>query len=107
VGRIAKRITEAYAVLRDPRRRQAYDRMRDAGGGARMQLAEAEAGARRQAQENEGRTPQGRQYYSRARADLAREDWAAAARNLQTALTFEPQNAFFKQTLEEVRARLK
>ena len=72
-----------------------------------MQLAEAEAGARRQAQENEGRTPQGRQYYALARASIQRGDWAGAARNLQTALTFEPANEFFRERLAEARAQLK
>jgi DnaJ-class molecular chaperone len=106
-ARISKRITEAYAVLRDPRRRQTYDRMLDQGGTRRLQLAEAEAGARRQAEENQGRTAQGRQYYGRARTDLERNDLAAAARNLKTALTFEPDNAHFRQLYEELRRKLR
>ena len=36
VAQISKRVTEAYAVLRDPRRRQAYDRMIDEGRGLRQ-----------------------------------------------------------------------
>jgi DnaJ-class molecular chaperone len=104
---IAKRVTEAYAVLRDPRRRQTYDRMLDEQGQRRLQLAEAEAGARRQAEENQGRTAQGRQYYGRARADLDRQDLAAAARNLKTALTFEPDNAHFRKLYDEIRAKLR
>lgn len=107
VGKISKRVTEAYAVLRDPRRRQAYDRMLDEQTGLRIQLAQAQAGARRQAQENEGVTDQGRQYYARARTALENEDWSAAARNLQTALTFEPGNEFFKQRLADVKAKLR
>ena len=105
VDKIAKRVTEAYAVLRDPRRRQAYDRFLDGGDGLRIQLAEAEAGARRKAEEDQGRTPQGRQFWSRARQDIDRSDWAAAARNLQTALTFEPDNTFFRHCLAELRAK--
>jgi DnaJ-class molecular chaperone len=99
VTQIAKRVTEAYAVLRDPRRRQAYDRMLDEGRGLRIQLAAAQAQGGRQARENEGRTAQGRQYFKLASAAKEGGDWGAVARNLQTALTFEPDNDFFKQEL--------
>jgi DnaJ-class molecular chaperone len=106
VETISKRVTEAYAVLRDPRRRQAYDRLLDEGDGVRMQLAEAEAAAERQAQENEGRTPQGRQYYKLAKASMDRQDWEAAARDLKTALTFEPDNTMLQERYSEVRRKL-
>ena len=105
VARIAKRVTEAYSVLRDPRRRAAYDRRLAAGSGMRMQLAEAEAEAERSETQQRGQTPQGRQYFARAEADLARGDRTAAARNLQTALTFEPGNALFRQKLAGLRGR--
>ena len=106
VATISKRVTEAYAVLRNPRRRQAYDRLLDEGEGVRMQLAEAEAAADRQALENEGRTPQGRQYYNLAKASMERQDWEAAARDLRTALTFEPDNALIRERFAEVRRKL-
>jgi len=96
---VTKRVTEAYAVLRDPRRRQAYDRMIDEGRGLRIQLAAAQAEGGRQARENEGRTAQGRQYFKLASAAKEGGDWGAVARNLQTALTFEPDNDFFKEEL--------
>jgi curved DNA-binding protein CbpA len=108
VARIAKRIAEAYSVLRDPRRRQVYDRQlagdRDR---VRMPLAEAEAQADRQRREQqEGRTPNGRRYFALAKADLARGDRAAAERNLKTALTFEPDNQVFRDLLLQVRGRV-
>jgi DnaJ-class molecular chaperone len=105
VEKIAKRVTEAYSVLRDARRHQAYLQHLESSEGVRMQLAEAEAKANRQATQDQGRTPQGRQYFNLATADLRRGDFLAAARNLQTALTFEPDNAFFKAQLEAARAK--
>jgi len=103
IEKIARRVTEAYSVLRDPRRNRAYLQRLEAGKGKRMQLAEAQAEAGRQAVEEKGRTPQGRQYYSLAEADTRRRDFAAAARNLQMALTFEPDNELFKAQLKEAR----
>jgi len=105
IARIAKRVTEAYSVLRDPRRRAAYDRRLAQGTGLRIQLGEAQADAERSEAQQRGRTPQGRQYYARAEADLQRGDRAAAARNLQTALTFEPDNPLFREKLATLRGR--
>jgi len=107
VATIARRITEAYSVLRDPGRNKAYLQHLEAGHGVRMQLSEARAEAGRRAVEQKGRTPQGRQYYNLAEAELRREDFAAAARNLQTALTFEPDNEFFKAQLKEAREKIR
>ena len=105
---IAKRITEAYAVLRDPRRRQAYDHSLANGSPARMQLADASAQAdRRATQERGGRTPKGRQFFKLAEGDIARGNWSAALRNLQTALTFEPDNALFKERIAQAKQALR
>jgi DnaJ-class molecular chaperone len=108
VCRVAKVITEAYQVLRDPRRRSAYDAMLEGETGVRIRLGEAAAqGGRRDVEKREGRTPQGRQYYNLARGDMGRGDWSAAARNLQTALTFERDNEFFKAELANIRQKLR
>lgn len=107
VRMISMRISEAYSVLRDPRRRRAYDTRLSESGGIRIQLSEASAEAgRRDVSEREGRTPEGRRYYKLAQRDLVRRDFAAAARNLQTALTFEPGNASLKEQLAAARAQI-
>lgn len=104
---ISMRVSEAYSVLRNPRRRKAYDERLRAGDGLRMQLAEAQAVAERlSSEERGGRTPQGRQFHTLAQRDLKRQDWASAARNLQTALTFEPDNPVFREELTRVRKKL-
>jgi len=104
---IAMRVSEAYAVLRNPRRRQAYDLRLQQGSGVRIQLAEAEALADRESVAEQGRTPQGRQFYRLAERDLRREDWGSAVRNLQTALTFEPDNRLFADQLAIAREKLR
>jgi DnaJ-class molecular chaperone len=107
-ARISKRVTEAYCVLRDPRRRKAYDDRLTRNEGLRMQLGEARAAhARQDTQQRTGRTPQGRQYHQKATQNIRDEDWSSAAQNLQLALTFEADNAFFKEQLEDVQARRK
>jgi DnaJ-class molecular chaperone len=110
VERISKRVTEAYSVLRDPRRRKLYDERIAVGAktAVRMQLVEATAEAgRRDAEERGGKTPNGRRYFTLAQNDLVKGDLGAAVRNLQMAVTFEPANELFKQKLAEVRAKLR
>ena len=106
--RIAKRLTEAWSVLRDPRRRRAYDQKLSAGDGVRIQLGEAEAVAdKKSVEERLGTTPNGRRYFTLAHTDIDRGDLKSAARNLQMALTFEPQNAYYKGKLEEIKKQLR
>ena len=108
-GLVSKRVTEAYCVLRDPRRRAAYDdRRRDEAGAKRMQLAEARAShARKDSEERQGKTAQGRQFFQKAQAALERGDLAGALNNMQMALTFEPQNDGFKALVAELKQELK
>jgi len=102
---VARRVSEAYQVLRDGRRRKAYDAQLGSGSSTRMQLAEAEAQAEKEALEHHsGHTPNGRRFFNLARADIDRGDLSAASRNLRTALTFEPSNDYFKKKLQEVTA---
>jgi DnaJ-class molecular chaperone len=102
---VAKRVTEAYSVLRDARRRQAYDgQLAKNSRAVRMRLAEADSRAQRKAIEDHlGTTPQGRRFFTLARADIERNDRDSALRNLQMALTYEPANESFKRKLEALR----
>ena len=101
---ISKRITEAHCVLRDPRKRKAYDSKLAESGGVRMQLSEARnAHVKQESAERIGRTPQGKQFLLRAEEDMRREDYSSAIQNLQMAMTFEADNEHFKQLLEEAR----
>jgi len=106
-GVISKRVTEAYCVLRDPRRRAAYDdQRRQEGATNRMQLAEARAShARKDSETRQGKTPQGRQFFQKAQAAIDRGDTAGAMNHLRMALTFEPQNAYFKELLAELKGQ--
>lgn len=109
VERIARRVTEAYSVLRDPRRRRVYDqrlaRDGDKTPGLRVPLVEAQTQAGREAEAERGRTPNGRRYFALAEADRQRGDYASAERHLKLALTFEPDNALFRTRLHEVQSR--
>lgn len=102
--RVSKVMTEAYCVLRDPRKRKAYDAHLASGGGMRMQLAAARAAhAKTESEKRSGTTPQGKQFLLKAEEDMRRDNLAGAIQNLQMALTFEPGNAQFKELLEELR----
>jgi DnaJ-class molecular chaperone len=102
---VARRVTEAYSVLRSPRRRQAYDgQLASDGCAVRMRLADADSQAEKKTLEDHlGTTPNGRRFFSLARADIDRNDLDSALRNLQMALTYEPANQFFKQKLRELK----
>ena len=105
---ISKRVTEAYCVLRDTRRRNAYDAKKSDGGALRIQIAEARnAHVEQRKAERCGATAQGRQYHGKAEADVKAGDLASAIRNIQMALTFEAGKAGFKSMLEELRDRQK
>jgi len=107
-AQISKRMTEAYCVLRDSRRRKAYDGRLEGGDSLRIQLAEArQSHDEARKAERRGATAQGRQFHGKAEAELKAGNLAGAIQNIQMALTFEANNAGFKAMLEELRARKK
>lgn len=101
---ISKRITEAHCVLRDPRKRKAYDAKLGDGGNVRMQLTEArDAHAKQRTAERGARTPQGKQFLLKAEESMRSEDFASAIQNLQMAMTFESDKVHLKALLDEAR----
>ena len=112
VHEVYKRVTEAYYVLRDDVRRKKY--LADVTGPDRArklrfdELAEHEtkAAVKQQAVEQIGLTPKGRQQFQIGLTELEKGNLSAAERSLKMALTYEPQNALYKEKLKEVSDRL-
>jgi len=107
INLISKRITEAYTILRNPRRRRIYDRfLSQEATQVRIPLAEIEAEAEKQTKETGvATTPNGRRYVAKADADLETGNVQGAIRNLQMAVAFEPGNAKLQQKLEALRPK--
>ena len=109
---VYKRVTEAYFVLRDDTRRRKY--LTDVSGpdrAARLRFdevaeKETQAATKKQAEEQIGTHPKGRQLFAAGVAELEREQYAAAERTLKMALTYEPQNALYKEKLALVQEKL-
>lgn len=108
IGRIYRRVNEAYTVLRDDARRQKY--LADVSGPERAQklrFTEAEESAlqdeqKRKLEEQLGTTPNGRKLYAQALADVEAQRWESAERALRAALMYEPANARFKELAARV-----
>lgn len=112
VHEVYKRITEAYFVLRDETKRRKY--LADISGPDRarklrfdeMAEQETKAAVKREVEEQIGVHPKGRQFFQVAMAELDRDQFAAAERNLKLALTYEPQNTLYKDKLALVQERI-
>ena len=112
VGRIYKRVNEAYTVLRDDRKRTRY--LADVTGPDRqrkLRFTEAEEvavkeEAKKKLEEQFGQTPNGRKFYASAMVELQAGRFDGAGRALRSALMYEPQNAKFKEMLAQVDREL-
>ena len=112
IGRIYRRINEAYTVLRDDRKRERY--LADVTGPERarkLRFTEAEESAvaveqKKKLEEQFGQTPNGRKFYATATLEAKAGRWEAAERALKSALMYEPANARFKEQLALVQAEL-
>ncbi|MGC3997324.1 MAG: DnaJ domain-containing protein [Anaeromyxobacter sp.] len=112
IGRIYRRVNEAYTVLRDDKKRARY--VADIAGPDRarkLRFTEAEEAQvkeeqKRKLEEQLGQTPNGRKFYAAALKELEAGRWDAAERALKSALMYEPGNARFKEQLAAVQGEL-
>jgi DnaJ-class molecular chaperone len=108
IGRIYRRVNEAYTVLRDDAKRARY--LADVTGPERERKlrftesdeAQVKEEQKRKLEEQFGTTPNGRKLYAAALKDVEAQRWDAAERALKSALVYEPANARFKELLARV-----
>jgi len=109
IGRIYKRINEAYVCLRDDTRRAKY--LADVNGSERqkkLRFVEASEQELKKDKEQEiGSTPQGRKFFMAGLSDMAAQRFAAAERNFKMALTYEPNNPNYKAKRDEAGKLIK
>ncbi len=112
VGRIYRRVNEAYTVLRDDKRRLKY--LQDITGPDRARKlrfteadeAQVKEGEKKKIEEQMGQTPNGRKLFATALLEIQAQRWDAAQRALKSALMYEPANAKFKEQLAAVEREL-
>jgi DnaJ-class molecular chaperone len=112
VGRVYRRVNEAYTVLRDDKKRTRY--VADVSGPDRarkLRFTEAEEAQvkeeqKKKIEEQFGQTPNGRKFYTAALTEIQAGRWDAAERALKSALMYEPGNGKFKEQLAAVNAEL-
>ena len=109
IGRIYKRINEAYVCLRDDVKRPKYQA--DISGPERqkkLRFVEASEQEMKKDKEQEiGTTPQGRKFFMAGLSDMAGQRFAAAERNFKMALTYEPNNPNYKAKRDEAGKLIK
>lgn len=109
IGKIYKRINEAYVCLRDDSKRAKYHA--DVSGPDRqrkLRFVEAsEQELKKEKEQEVGATPQGRKFFLAGLSDLAAQRFASAERNFKMALTYEPSNVNFKAKRDEAAKLVK
>jgi DnaJ-class molecular chaperone len=109
IGRIYKRINEAYVCLRDDVKRAKY--LADISGLDRQKklrfIEASEQELKKDKEQEIGATPQGRKFYMAGLQDMAAQRFAAAERNFKMALTYEPNNANYKAKRDEAGKLIK
>ncbi|NOZ85045.1 MAG: DnaJ domain-containing protein [Deltaproteobacteria bacterium] len=102
IFKISKRITEAYVILRDSRKRRQYDRALKESGGKKVRYTEETEKEKKKAQvEQVGKTPQGRKAYMEGMRWMKMKKYQLAEKSFRTALMYEPGNPKFKRAADE------
>jgi curved DNA-binding protein CbpA len=112
IGRIYRRINEAWTVLRDDKKRLKY--LADVTGPERatkLRFTEADEAqvkqeAKQKVEEQFGQTPNGRKFFQAALTEIQAKRWDKAEVALKSAMMYEPANARFKEQLAAVRSEL-
>lgn len=107
INDVFKRITEAYVVLRDDRKRAKY--LSDINGPERAKKlryteeseAEQKAAAKKAVEEQVGTTPKGRECFKNAVREFEAKRFDKAMQQLKMALMYEPANAKYKDKMKE------
>jgi curved DNA-binding protein CbpA len=112
VGRIYRRVNEAWTILRDDKKRLKY--LADVSGpdrATKLRFTEADEAqvkedAKRKVEEQFGQTPNGRKFFKAATVEIQAKRWDKAEVALKSAMMYEPANPMFKEQLAAVQAEL-
>ena len=109
IGKIYKRINEAYVCLREDTKRMKY--LADVLGADRQKklrfVESSEQELKKEKEQEVGATPQGRKFFMAGLGDMAAQRFASAERNFKMALTYEPNNPNFKAKRDEAAKLVK
>ena len=111
VHKIYKRVTEAYTILKDEKKRLKY--VADISGPDRMKKlrfteeSEAEQKEQQKLATKVAKTAKGEQLYQAALLDMKKSQWDKAFKSIQTAAMLEPGNAELKALLADLDKKRK
>ncbi|MGB8929783.1 MAG: DnaJ domain-containing protein [Anaeromyxobacteraceae bacterium] len=112
IGRIYRRVNEAWTILRDDQKRAKY--LADVTGpdrGSKLRFTEADEAqvkedAKRRVEEQFGQTPNGRKFFQAALQEVQAKRWDKAEAALKSAMMYEPANPRFKEQMAAVQTEL-
>lgn len=103
IYKIAKRIAEAYTVLRNDQKRPIYLKLvRGPEREKNLRFSESQEEIQKKVKEEQiGTTTQGRQFYQQGIVELKRKRFDQAESAFKSALMYEPENALYQEKLKE------